>query len=217
MALLRTLTFLLAGLLLASVPTTLWLERQHDSSATAGGGSTLFFDGVCNLCDGFVQFVADHDPAGRVRFGAIQRHKDRLVYYGAGAYAEGGEHALTTVVLVQNGTVYTRSEAALRAVALLTPPWKYAAGVAYLIPGPLRDVGYKLVAKYRYRVFGESPTCRAPDPRFEQRFIDYDASRSDGGSGGGAGGAGGGDGSGGIGGGGGVGDKGGFAGSREEL
>ena len=177
----------------------------------------MFFDGVCNLCDGFVQFVADHDPAGRVRFGAIQRHKDRLVYYGAGAYAEGGEHALTTVVLVQNGTVYTRSEAALRAVALLTPPWKYAAGVAYLIPGPLRDVGYKLVAKYRYRVFGESPTCRAPDPRFEQRFIDYDASRSDGGSGGGAGGAGGGDGSGGIGGGGGVGDKGGFTGSREEL
>ena len=67
----------------------------------------LFFDGVCNLCDGFVQFVADHNgpqsesSRGRVMFGAIQRHGELMAYHGAGAYAEGGAEALTTLVLVQ--------------------------------------------------------------------------------------------------------------------
>lgn len=131
----------------------------------------LFFDGVCNLCDGFVNFVADADPAERIRFGAIQKHGDLLTKYGAGQYAEGGTEALTTVVLVQDGSVYTKSTAALRVIALLDRPYRYLSAF-YIIPTPIRDWGYKFVAMNRYRVFGKSEVCRAPSPRFQKRFLE---------------------------------------------
>ena len=76
-----------------------------------GVDTVLFFDGVCNLCDGFVNFVADHDSARRVRFGAIQRHADALHRAGAGRYAEGGAEALSTLVVTQGDAFYLRSDA----------------------------------------------------------------------------------------------------------
>mmetsp|Transcript_36448 Transcript_36448/g.116824 ORF Transcript_36448/g.116824 Transcript_36448/m.116824 type:complete len:192 (-) Transcript_36448:677-1252(-) len=143
-----------------------------DQLAAGKREALLFFDGVCNLCDGFVNVVADYDPLGRVKFGAIQRHGELMESYGAGRYAVGGDEAMSTLVLVQDGTVYVRSEAALRTIALLDPPMKYLAAF-YVLPRPLRDWGYKLVATYRYKIFGQTETCRPPTPRFQQRFIDY--------------------------------------------
>ena len=81
-----------------------------------GVDTVLFFDGVCNLCDGFVNFVADHDSSRRVRFGAIQRHADALHRAGAGRYAEGGAEALSTLVVTQGNAFYLRSDAALRVI-----------------------------------------------------------------------------------------------------
>lgn len=123
----------------------------------------VFFDGHCNLCNGFVHFVADRDPHGRVRFGAIQRHGDYLRELGAPT-------DLSTVVLVQNGQVYTHSDAALRTMALLTFPWN-ALSALHALPRPARDLGYRVVARYRYAVFGSTQTCRSPRPGDEGRFI----------------------------------------------
>ena len=78
-----------------------------------GVDTVLFFDGVCNLCDGFVNFVADHDSSRRVRFGAIQRHADALHRAGAGRYAEGGAEALSTLVVTQDDAFYLRSDCLL--------------------------------------------------------------------------------------------------------
>ena len=141
--------------------------------------SMLFFDGVCNLCDGFVNFVADHDARRRVQFGALHRHRDLLVHHGAGRYAEGGEEALSTLVLVQDGDVYVRSAAALRVLAMVDGPWSGLAAL-YALPAPVRDLGYKLVARYRYAVFGRSETCRVPSGDFKSRFIEYDGPADDG-------------------------------------
>lgn len=132
----------------------------------------LFFDGVCNLCDGFVNFVADHESSGKIRFGAIQRHGDLMESYGAGKYAEGGSEALSTLVLIQGGTVYVRSDAALRTIALLDSPYNLIS-VFHILPAAVRDTGYKLVAKYRYKIFGQTETCRPPSPKFERRFLEY--------------------------------------------
>lgn len=134
--------------------------------------SFLLFDGVCNLCDGFVNFVADHDPDRLIKFGAIQRHRDLMVAHGAGRFAEGGSEALTTVVLIQGGQVYTQSSAALRTLALLEAPWNSASAL-YGIPGPVRNLGYSLVARYRYLLFGRSHTCRPPTEAFKARFIEH--------------------------------------------
>ena len=138
-----------------------------------GVDTVLFFDGVCNLCDGFVNFVADHDSSRRVRFGAIQRHADALHRAGAGRYAEGGAEALSTLVVIQDDVFYVRSDAALRVIALLDAPFCYVAAF-HALPAALRDAGYRLVARHRYKLFGASDTCRAPTERFKSRFIDYE-------------------------------------------
>ena len=150
--------------------------------APATDSNILFFDGVCNLCDGFVGFVADHDPDRRVTFGAIQRHGDLMKFHGAGAYAEGGAEALSTLVLVSGGRVHVRSDAALRVAALLDGPARYLAAF-HVLPAPVRDAGYRLVAKYRYAIFGEAETCREPTPKFKSRFLDYEPDAADDGPG----------------------------------
>mmetsp|Transcript_8176 Transcript_8176/g.11387 ORF Transcript_8176/g.11387 Transcript_8176/m.11387 type:complete len:164 (+) Transcript_8176:142-633(+) len=138
----------------------------------------FFFDGVCNLCDGFINLVADYDSQAKVKFGAIQRHSELMQSYGAGRYAIGGEEELSTLVLILDGQVFVRSEAALRTMALLDSPLKYLS-VFICLPRPIRDLGYKLVAKYRYSIFGQTETCRPPTPKFQQRFLDYTGPQDD--------------------------------------
>ena len=120
---------------------------------------------MCNLCDGFVNFVADHDAEMRVKFGAQQKHEELLKRVGAPL-------DLSTVVLIQGDVFYTKSTAALRTLALMDWPWSMLSA-AYVLPQPLRDFGYDTVAKYRYAVFGKVESCRVPTGDFRKRFIDY--------------------------------------------
>ena len=120
---------------------------------------------MCNLCDGFVNFVADHDAEMRVKFGAQQKHADLLTRVGAPV-------DLSTVVLIQGDAYTTRSTAALRTLALLDWPWR-ALAAAHVVPPPVRDYVYDLVAKHRYAVFGKVDSCRVPTGEFRKRFIDY--------------------------------------------
>ena len=144
------------GAIFVFTPTTLQPETDQ---------TWLFFDGVCNLCDGFVNFVADHDAEMRVKFGAQQKHEDLLKRVGAPL-------DLSTVVLIQGDVFYTKSTAALRTLALMDQPFNAMSGLM-VIPEALRDIGYDLVAKYRYAVFGKVDECRKPSGDFRKRFIDY--------------------------------------------
>ena len=130
-----------------------------------GVESWLMFDGVCNLCDGFINFVADGDSEMKVKFGAQQKHAELLERVGAPL-------DLSTVVLIQGSVFYTKSTAALRTLALMDWPWR-ALSAAWLLPAPVRDLGYDLVAKYRYAIFGKVEACRVPTGDFRRRFIDY--------------------------------------------
>ena len=103
--------------------------------------SLLMFDGVCNLCDGFVNFVADGDSAMKVRFGAQQKHMDLLERVGAPT-------DLSTLILIQGDKHYIYTDAVLRTFALMDWPFK-ALSAGYILPSPVRDTLYKLVAKYR--------------------------------------------------------------------
>ena len=84
----------------------------------------------------------------------------------------GAPTDLSTLVLVQGDKFYTHSAAALRAMAMLDMPFR-SLSVLWLVPGPLRDLGYVGVAKVRYRVFGKMDSCRVPTGDFRRRFIDY--------------------------------------------
>ena len=160
---------------ICTVLAALWAAYVSIEIVREGGGllslsskadldTVVFFDGHCNLCNGFVNFVIDRDPENRVRFGSIQSHIPYLDYMNAPT-------DLSTMVLVQNGKVYTHSEAALRSFALLSFPWNLVSVFQWL-PSPIRDLGYRTVARYRYLLFGRTDTCRAPDPSLQQRFVD---------------------------------------------
>ena len=129
--------------------------------------SLVLFDGVCNLCNGFVQFVIARDPAGRFQFGALQSASARRVL----DLHDAPDPLPDTIVLVDEGRVFTRSTAVLRIARRLTFPWPLA--YAFLaVPRPLRDWMYTIVARYRYRWFGKRDHCMVPTPAVRARFID---------------------------------------------
>jgi predicted DCC family thiol-disulfide oxidoreductase YuxK len=154
-------TFVVGNLVALGTYQLVDMLRPEDQSVE----NWLMFDGVCNLCDGFTHFVADHDALRRVKFGAQQKHMDVLERIGAPT-------DLSTLVLVQGNAYYTQSAAALRTMALLDWPWA-ALSVGIIVPSPIRDMVYRLVARHRYQVFGKADECRLPSGDFRTRFIDY--------------------------------------------
>jgi len=129
--------------------------------------SVILFDGVCNLCNGFVTFVIARDPDRRFQFGALQSPAARRLLDSV----DLGEAGPDSVVLVEDGRAWTRSGAALRIARGLTFPWPLAA-IFVVVPRPLRDWIYNLVARNRYRWFGKRDVCMVPTPELRARFID---------------------------------------------
>lgn len=129
--------------------------------------AVVLFDGVCNLCNGAVRFIIDHDPAGRFRFAALQSDAGRILLERCGLDPD----TFDSIVLVEEGACFTRSTAALRIVRRLSGPWWLLAALVVL-PRPLRDFAYDCVARSRYRVFGRRDRCMVPTPELISRFLD---------------------------------------------
>jgi len=133
----------------------------------------ILYDGVCGLCNRLVQFLLKHDRAGRLRFASLQSDFAAQVL---------GRHGidpadLDTVHVIVNHDqpderVLQRSDAILRAGRELGGFWGASSSIARVVPRPLRDVVYKLVATNRYRMFGKFDTCMLPDPSQRSRFLD---------------------------------------------
>jgi predicted DCC family thiol-disulfide oxidoreductase YuxK len=131
------------------------------------GHHLILFDGVCNLCNGFVQFVIRRDPAGRFQFAALQSASARRTL----SLLDAPSPLPDTIVLVEESTVFTGSTAALRIARRLSFPWPLA-GALLAIPRPLRDWLYGVVARHRYRWFGRGSVCMVPTAELRSRFLD---------------------------------------------
>ena len=142
-------------------------SHQVINSPTHHFSSVILFDGVCNLCNGFVTFVIARDPAGRFQFGPLQSQAAQRLL----GSIDSNDASPDSVVLVENGRVWSRSAAALRIARGLSFPWPLAY-VFVVIPRPLRDWIYNLVARNRYRWFGKRDVCMVPTPELRARFID---------------------------------------------
>ncbi len=126
----------------------------------------IFFDGVCNLCNASVQFVLRRDPRGYFRFASLQSNTAQELLRGV----PGAPEELATIVLLENGACYTRSEAVLRIARRLSGLWP-ALYVFKLIPRFLRDPIYSFIARHRYRWFGKRESCMLPEPGLRERFL----------------------------------------------
>jgi predicted DCC family thiol-disulfide oxidoreductase YuxK len=128
--------------------------------------AVVLFDGVCNLCNGFVRFVIPRDPRGHIRFAALQSEAARRLMGQAGVTPGGAD----SVVLVEGQRASVRSEAALRIARQLRFPWPILYGLV-IIPRPLRDWVYDIVASNRFRWFGRRDACMVPGPDTQDRFL----------------------------------------------
>ena len=126
----------------------------------------LFFDGVCGLCNSVVDWVLRNDRRGIVLFSPLQGEtaQQRL--------PDGDRERLDTVVFIEGDRITRRSTAIVRLLSHLGGVWTVLAWLLWLIPWPLRDVGYRGVSKLRYRLFGKKETCRLPTPDERARFLD---------------------------------------------
>lgn len=126
----------------------------------------VLFDGVCNLCNRSVQMILRHDREARFRFASLQSPVGERLRDELGI--DRGK--VDSVILVEGDRWYKESDAALRIAGGLGGLWK-ALQVFRLIPPPLRDAAYRLIARNRYRWFGRRETCWLPTPELRERFL----------------------------------------------
>jgi predicted DCC family thiol-disulfide oxidoreductase YuxK len=131
------------------------------------GKSTILFDGVCNLCNGFVNFLISHDKKDTFKFGSLQSPKvqELLKKY------DYSTNDLSTVLLIEDDTLYSQSTAVLKIVKKLNGGWPLLY-VFIILPKPIRDFFYKLIAKNRYRMFGKKDACMIPTPALKAKFVE---------------------------------------------
>ena len=127
--------------------------------------SVVLFDGVCNFCNGAVNFIIRHDRRKRFKFAPLQSEIGREMQekYGIGEDVE-------SIVLVEDGRAFTHSTAGLHIAKELGGIWSLAY-VFIIVPAFIRDFCYRLFAKNRYRLFGRQDACMLPTSDVRERFL----------------------------------------------
>lgn len=125
----------------------------------------IFFDGLCGLCDRWVGFVLKHDRRGSFRFAALQgetaRHWLQI----------DPDQPLNSVVLLDGQGAHLKADAISRVLVRLGSIWTIPGWLLRLVPRFLRNRGYDVVARHRYRWFGKKESCRLPTPSERARFL----------------------------------------------
>ncbi len=131
----------------------------------------VFFDGVCGFCSASVQWLLDRDRRGVLRYAPLQGQTAAEARRRHPGFPEDLDTAVLLCRDADGGErIWLRSSAVLRTLALLGWPWRALAALL-ILPPPLRDLGYRLFADRRYRVFGTVEACRIPDPEQAARLL----------------------------------------------
>lgn len=126
----------------------------------------ILFDGVCNLCNSSVQFVIRHDKKQIFTFSSLQSE------FGQKTLNKNGldPNNFSSFLYLENNTLHTKSSASLRVSKELSGIIKLLY-IFIVIPKPIRDWIYSIVAKNRYKWFGKQDSCWIPTPELKSRFI----------------------------------------------
>lgn len=151
---------LLAFYIVMFFPAFLFRSKQQSQSPI------LFFDGFCGLCNHTVDFVLTEDKNSVFKVAPLQGEtaKEKLP-------KELRENLNSVVVMDSDGTIYQKSEAILNVLYDLGGFWRLFY-ILRLLPRPLCDVFYNIIAKFRYKIFGKRDVCRLPTETEKLRFLD---------------------------------------------
>lgn len=133
----------------------------------------IFYDGNCALCHGFVTFVLKRDiQEYRFQFAPLggQTHLELLDVPAPSALVRGSPE--TIIVRDGDGSLYSNSSAVVRVLGKLGGMWGILAALLWIIPKPIRDVGYRCIARFRYNIFGRSKAaCPIVPADLRDRFL----------------------------------------------
>lgn len=127
----------------------------------------IIFDGVCNFCNGAVNFIIKHDPNGVFAFTPMQSDiAQKLI-----AEYQVEKVGFDTFLLIKDNTCYFRTDAAIEITKNLSGYW-HLFRVFKILPRPIRDYFYRVFARNRYNLFGKMGSCMVPTLEVKSRFIE---------------------------------------------
>ncbi|BBM82588.1 thiol-disulfide oxidoreductase DCC family protein [Candidatus Uabimicrobium amorphum] len=126
----------------------------------------LLFDGVCNFCDGTVNFIIDRDPHKNIRFAALQSESGQQLLKKFSLDTENFD----SLVVVHKGRYFKKTSAVWRVVRWMKFPWNLLS-IFIVIPPFIGNFFYDIVARNRYKWFGKLEYCRMPTPDIQERFL----------------------------------------------
>ena len=129
--------------------------------------TSVFFDGVCNLCNRSVNFLISKDKKEVLKFASLQSEYAQNVVPKELLNREN----LDTIIVYSDGQFYDRSNAVLKLCKVLGGGF-YVFLIGYLIPRFIRDGLYRFIANNRYHWFGKQFQCRVPSPELKDRFLE---------------------------------------------
>jgi len=133
----------------------------------------ILYDGVCGFCNRLVQFVLKHDQNDRFRFASLQSKFAAEVLLRHNASPDD----LDTMYVVldydlPDERIASRSDAAVVALRQLGEGWAALGTALRFVPLSVRNWGYNLVARNRYRIFGKYDSCPIPSDKDRHKFLD---------------------------------------------
>lgn len=131
------------------------------------GKKVILFDGVCNLCNGAVNFIIKRDKNDVFRYASLQSEIGKQLAVERGVDTS----KLDTILLIEQQTYYHKSTAALQIAKQLSGGYPLLS-VFLIFPKLLRDWVYDIISKNRYKWFGKRDNCVIPTPELKALFID---------------------------------------------
>ncbi|WKZ70995.1 MAG: thiol-disulfide oxidoreductase DCC family protein [Melioribacteraceae bacterium] len=128
-------------------------------------GQIILFDGVCNFCNGSVNFLIKRDPNGIFKFAPLQSEIGQQLITKNNITGE-----IDSIILVKENIVYIKSDALIEIIKELKWYWRMFS-VVKILPRKFRDLLYDLIANNRYKWFGKMDSCMIPDENVKSRFI----------------------------------------------
>jgi len=137
----------------------------ESDSESVSQPTIVYFDGFCGFCNGTVNFLLDRDRRKSLRFAPLQGEtaQQRL------RPEEIGD--LSSIVVSADGKNYRKSSASVRILWKMGGLWSVLGTLLWVIPRPIRDLGYGVVSRYRYAIGGRTEACRMPRDGEQERFL----------------------------------------------